>query len=253
MYITEAIERAKQLHPNEYSVKECIDWCDELSSDIMRNYNEQYGKITAGAAHEVLLPENVLIEDVARVIMDGKELDKTNLLGFGVQWEYSVHGRTLKKTDDGVSDFEIIYRQPHIPTRYIDTDCEITAGDGYFKCDDIGIYAGDTLKIKSGESEYTVYITDIVTGDSGTKYMYSGDTLTSGNVNIRREIQDMTLLPAPYDAAYIDFLNMKVSLYQGDESGYQAFTAQFSAKMSDYSAYINRNKPREKKKIINWW
>ena len=253
MYITDVIQKAKELHPNEYTVKECIDWCDELSSDIMRNYAETYNKINVGAVHEVSLPENVNIDDVERIVMDGLELDKTNLLGFGVKWEYGPNGRVLKKTDGGISDFEIIYKLPHTPIRYIDSDCEITVSDGYFMCDDIGIFAGDTLKIKSGQNVFTVHITDILTDNDGTKYYYSGDTLTGGKVNIKREIQDVTLLPPPYDSAYIDFVCLKVSLYQGDESGYQAFASQFASKMNNYSAYITRSKPRERKRIKNWW
>lgn len=253
MYITNVIEIAKKLHPSEYSALEYIRWCDELSAKIMRNYNESYSEKTETGSC-VLLPPGIDIDDISKIIMDGKELVKTDLRDFGIDYRYSARGRELKKNDGTVSEFRIIYRTPHDPIRYIDTDAAFTFGDGYFMCGDIDVYSGDTLTITSGEDTYTVYVIDIIAEEDGAHYLYDGDTVPEGTrtVHVYREIQDMTLLPAPYDSAYIDFCNAKVSLYQNDSAAYNAFMSQYTSKMSDYERYITRNKARVKRKFMNW-
>lgn len=254
MYITNVIEIAKKLHPSEYSVEEYIRWCDELSAEIMRNYNESYSEKTETGSC-VLLPPGIDIDDISKIIMDGKELDKTDLRDFGIDYRYSARGRELKKNDGTVSEFRIIYRTPHDPIRYIDTDAVFTFGDRHFVCGDVDVYSGDTLIITDGDNEYRIYVVDIAVQDGEVAlYLYEGDEIPAGQrtVHVYREIQDMTLLPAPYDSAYIDFCNAKVSLYQGDSAAYNAFMSQYTAKMSDYEKYITRNKARVKRKFLNW-
>ena len=262
MYITDAVKQAKELHPNEYSVRECIRWCDELSSDIRRNFDERYATKTVTGAASVLLPSGVDITDISKIIMDGRELDKTDLRDFGITYEYCPKGRILKKNDGSVSDFEIIYRQPYVPIRYIDMSKVLTRqypneyftlhNGGGVRMTDSDIYVGDTLTITAGPNKYTVHITGI---EDSYKFYYTGSSLPNVaglGVNIYREIQDETLLPPPYDTAYIDFINAKVSLYQGDPEAYATFAAQYTEKLEDYRRYMNLNKPRVKKKIINW-
>ena len=254
MYITEVIERAKSLHPSEYSVLEYIRWCDEVSAEIMRNYNESYSEKTETGS-SVLLPPGIEVADIAKIIMDGKELTKTDLRDFGIDYRYSARGREFKKNDGTVSEFRIIYRTPYEPIRYIDTDAVFTFGDGHFVCGDVDVYSGDTLNITDGDNEYRIYVVDIVVQDGEVAlYLYEGDEVPAGQrtVHVYREIQDMTLLPAPYDTAYMDFCNAKVCLYQGDSAGYNAFMSQYAAKIQDYERYITRNKPRVKRMFMNW-
>ena len=253
MYITEVIERAKSLHPSEYSALEYIRWCDEVSAEVMRNYNESYSEKTETGS-SVLLPPDIDITDVAKIIMDGKELTKTDLRDFGIDYSYSARGRELKKNDGTVSEFRIIYRTPYEPIRYVDTDAELTFGDGYFMCGDIDVYAGDTLTVTSGDEVHKVYVIDIIAEEDGAHYIYEGDAFPEGvqAVHVYREIQDTTMLPAPYDTAYIDFCNAKVCLYQSDSAGYNAFMSQYLTKIQDYERYITRNKPRVKRMFMNW-
>jgi len=255
MYITEVIERAKALHPSEYTVREYLHWCDELSAEIMRNYDECYSE-KVGTGSSILLPPGIDIADISKIIMDGKELAKTDLRDFGIDYRYSARGRELIKNDDTVSEFRIIYRTPYDEIRYIDEDVEMVFGDGYFSCPDIDIYEGDTLVITDGDTEHTVHVMEIeCTDEDNARYVYECDTDIAGGtrtVHVYREIQDETLLPAPYDTAYIDFCNAKVSLYQGDSGAYNAFMAQYLAKINDYARYITRNKPRAHSKFRNW-
>ena len=250
MYISDVIERAKALHPSEYTTKEYLQWCDELSADIRRNYDIQYGKIKANSS-SVLLPENVSIHDISKIIMDGRELKKTDLRDFGIEYEYLPDGKLLKKTDGSISDFEIIYATAYTPIRYIDEDMDVCFSGNSFTCPGAAFMVGDTLKITADDTVYTVHIIDI--GDGG--FVYEGDSVPEGEkrAHVYREITDKTLLPAPYDSAYMDFINAKIALYQGDADAYQSFMSQFSTKLSDYRSWLTRNMPRTETKFKNWF
>ena len=249
MYIADVIEKAKALYPSEYTVKEYVQWCDELSADIRRNYDIQYDKLKESSV-SVMLPEDVSINDISKIIMDGRELKKTDLRDFGLEYEYLSNGRVLKKTDGMVSDFEIIYAIPYTPIKYIDEDMDVAFAGNSFICHGASFVAGDTLKITHDGTVYTAHIME--TGDGN--FTYAGDSISDGEkkVHVYREITDKTLLPAPYDSAYIDFVNAKVSLYQGDRNAYTTFMGQFNSKINDYRQYLTRNMPRVECKWQNW-
>lgn len=248
MYISDAIAYAKRLVPSEYTSDEYLRWCDELSADIRRNYDIQYGKFT-DRGNLILLPEGVTENDIAKIVMDGKELKKTNLLDFGIRYEYTNAGRFLKKTDSSVSDFEIIYKIPYSAIRYVNEDCEASFTDGRFSAP-VHILPGDNLQITAGENKYMIIVTDM----DNEGYTYIGEAVPTGtyNVNILRQVTEETLLPPPYDSAYIDFLNAKVCLYQGDTNGYRTHAEQYNTKLRDYRTYLSRNMPRNVIKFTNW-
>ncbi len=246
MYITDVIQKAKQLHPTEYTDKEYLDWCDELSADIRNNYNIQYATIKCNAP-EVLLPEGVDINRISKIIMDGHELKKTDLRDFGIDYAYFVEGRGIRKTDGSASDYEIIYALPHLPTRYINKEADVEFGDQSFSCTEATFAVGDSVKV---DDTYNVLITDV--GEN--VFHYSGDIIPEGKrkAKLFLEITDKTLLPPPYDTAYMDFVNAKASLYQGDTAAYKTFMGQFNSKMLDYRSYLTRNMPRSEARFINW-
>ena len=249
MYISDVIERAKALHPTEYTVEEYIRWCDEVSADIRKNYDVIYDKFKVNSA-QVLLPEDVSINEVAKVIVDGKELKKTDLRDFGFIYEYGERGRVLKKADGIPSELEVIYAVPHVPIRYIDEDGAAVFSEGSFVCG-IPFVAGDTVRITDGDTDYTVHITN---SDENT-FFYRGEEIPEGERTVRfyREITEKTLLPAPYDTAYMDYVNAKASLYQGDQEAYRSFMEQYNEKMKDWRMYLTRNMPRIKSRLKNWY
>ena len=217
---------------------EYIRWCDELSADIRRNYDIKYDSISSSGA-SVMLPEGITINDVAKVIADGRELKKTDLRDF--------LNKGLSNTPQSIT---IIYARPHKPIRYINESRSALFEDGLFKTE-LDFCIGDTVKITDGEASYTVHITDI--NENG--FVYDGDSVPVGEreVEFYRELTDSTLIPAPYDSAYVDFVNARVSLYQGDESGYRTFMGQFNRKINDYRFYLTRNMPRTEAKTKNWF
>ena len=249
MYISDVIEQAKALHPTEYTVEEYIRWCDELSSDIRKNYEIVYDKITVNSS-EVLLPEGVSVNEIAKITADGREIKKTDLRDFGFLYEYGERGRTVKKADGTPSRLEIVYEVPHHPTRYINEEGLASFSDSSF-ISDKPFLTGDTVRITDGGEEYTVHITDT----EGNVCFYTGAEIPDGErkVQFYREITEKTLLPAPYDTAYMDFVNAKASMYQGDSASYRSFMEQFNKKIRDYRMYLTRHMPRTKSRFINWY
>ena len=249
MYITDVIKQAKALHPSEYTDMEYIKWCDELSADIRRSYDIKYKRISSSGAR-VMLPENVTVNDVSKIIADGKELKKTDMRNFGFSYDYSKDGVVIERSGESPGTFTVIYACPYIPLRYINLDGSAVFGEGEFMAEP-DFYIGDTVKITDGHTVYTVHITGFTEGG----FTYTGDAVPPGEkqVHFYREITDTTLLPAPYDSAYIDFVNAKVAMYQGDENGYKTFIGQYNRKISDYRHYLTRNMPRKEAKVKNWF
>lgn len=250
MYITEVITSAKSLYPSEYSLKEYLRWCDELSADIKRNYDITYNLLesTNGTA---ILPEGVTINDISRIVADGAELRKTDIRDAGYICEYGERGRVYKETGEAPKNLKIYYAVPYTPIRYVDEDVSLTFMPHGFSGGIIDLREGDFIKITIDNTEYK----GVVDGFDGESYKFTGDTLPQGTfmAHIYREIMEKTEMPAPYDTAYIDFVNAKAAFYEGDKNAYASFMSQFNSKFKEYSNYITRNKPRVKSKFYNWY
>lgn len=250
MYITEVIEKAKSLHPNEYTVEECIDWCNEFSAEISKLFELDRVCIKLNSEGEVLLPQGTDICDILRVYADGRLIRKADLQDFGYEISYSENGICFKRKSDVPHETEIICRKPYTPVRVIDSEKKVKASNSVLECDE-NLFVGDTVKISYDGSEHTIYITDVT--DNG--FVFDGNIGFDGEkkVRIKREITEKTLLSSPYDTAYIDFICAKCALYQGDCETYNAFTAQITEKLKGYRLYLTQNMPRTKSKFYNWW
>jgi hypothetical protein len=83
-----------------------------------------------------------------------------------------------------------------------------------------------------------------------------GTTVQEGYCPIEDSMEEDTVIPAPYDAMYIDFLLAKCCYYQRDYDAYNQHIVSFNSKLEDFAKwYIERNMPvRETKNMINnWW
>ncbi len=252
MYITEAIEKAKSLHPNEYSISECIDWCNEFSAELSKNFEFDCICLNFGGKDEILLPSGIDICDILRIYADGKLIRKTDLQDYGYIISYGENGRYFKKESDAAHDIEIICTKPYVPIRLIDKDATAEINGSQIKCNE-NIFVGDTLNITYNGETNTIFITGISKSENNV-FTFEGTAGFTGeeNVHIKREITEKTLLPSPYDTAYIDFICAKCALYQGDSETYNTFAAQVIQKLDGYRLYLSRNMPRPKAKIYNW-
>ena len=73
---------------------------------------------------------------------------------------------------------------------------------------------------------------------------------------IKDPMEGETLVPAPYDVMYIDFLLAKYCYYQRDYDAYNQHIISFNSKLEDFAKwFIERNMPirQSENKITNWW
>lgn len=250
MYITEAIEKAKRLHPFEYGVAECIDWCNELSGELAKNYECNLISITLTGENEILLPPDTGICDIVRIYVDGKVANKTDLTDFAYVVHHSEYGDYFRKKPSAPYNIEIILRAPHSPIRMLDCDTIAVVSGNTIKCGE-NLQIGDTIYITFGEENHKIII--VGANENGFKFEGEAGFVGEKNIHIEREITEKTLLPPPYDTAYIDFVCAKAALYQGDSETYDTFYAQYAQKLGNYRCYLSRNMPRPRAKITNWW
>lgn len=251
MYLTKAIQTAKTLKPDEYTIEEYIDWCNELSCDLFLNYDKKFGKLTTSGKSEIFLPEGVDIYMIEKIIADGREIRKTDLYDFSNRYMYSLRGKNVFKAPGSASNIEIIYQQPYIPVRCINETVTVKSTSETFETEDIGIYAGDVLIFEKDGNKYEVAVISVY----DNIYTYSGDELPMGTYeyNIKRKIQEKTVCPPPFDYMYVDFLIAKSALYSGDSNAYKNHMAAFSLKQSEYAKWITRRRGTRENKLINWY
>ena len=85
---------------------------------------------------------------------------------------------------------------------------------------------------------------------------YVGSEETEKYSPIKSPVEDETVVPAPYDAMYVDFVLAKCCFYQRDYNAYNQHISAFNAKLEDYAKwYIERNMPKRdsENKINGWW
>lgn len=73
---------------------------------------------------------------------------------------------------------------------------------------------------------------------------------------IKSPVEDETVVPAPYDSMYVDFVLAKCFYHQHDWGSYNQHMSAFNAKLEDFSKwYIARNMPKRdsENKINGWW
>ena len=67
---------------------------------------------------------------------------------------------------------------------------------------------------------------------------------------------DETVIPAPYNLMYIDFILAKCCYYQRDYDAYNQHITAFNSRLDDYARwFIERNMPvrESKNRVNNWW
>ena len=75
-------------------------------------------------------------------------------------------------------------------------------------------------------------------------------------VPISDVLSEVTLIKAPYDEMYVDFLLAKCCYYQRDYDGYNQHIVAFNSRLEDFSKwYIRRNMPKRESenRVKGWW
>lgn len=253
MKIIEVLERVDKLYPHKMSTKEMIDFCNELGANIAKNYVENFGVLFAKDGD--LLPEGVRREDIIKVIKDGKELARDDY-GLGAVY-YPDSKKIYFDSSCGSGIFKVIYREPYYPIRYLkfkDTLKKVNNGFEFSKEHDIRV--GDILV--SGDKVFNV--TEIIDGKTINGEGDFDGTETDGTetddmeTEVERMIDDLTVVDAPYDNLYIEYLLSKVQRFSGDYEAENRSLANYNQILEDFSRFLVENgKSFKATQFINYW
>lgn len=266
MYINEAIERADNYYPNEYDLTEKYLWCDEVSSMLAIEDRRVYQERRLPVARDgtILLPENVTIEYIDKIIYRDKVLEKQDARTFG---RNVINVNSVISNANEVNEGEyitVIYLVPYEPIRLVkyNGDMHIYTATDTIKIKSCEFITGDTLVIKTGDVTIAnVPLLDIEFDTEG-EYMYKlvcgggslseiEETETTGT--IMRYVTDKTVCDAPYDGMYIDYLLAKINMYQRDMTAYNQHITAFNSRLAAYKNWVNEHSAKDEGKIINWW
>lgn len=266
MYINEVIERTDSYYPNEYDLTEKYLWCDEVSSMLMiedkRIYKER--RLPVSRDGTVLLPENVTIEYIDKIIYRDRELSKQDARTFGrngSKVNMVINNHTPANEGEYVT---VIYLVPYEPIRLVkyNGDMEIDKETDSIKIKNCEFITGDSLLLTAGETKTgNIPLLDIKYDTDG-EYMYKlicgegsladvDDTQTTGT--IMRMVTDKTVCDAPYDGMYIDYLLAKINMYQRDMTAYNQHITAFNSRLLAYKNWVTEHSAKDEGKIINWW
>lgn len=242
MLLTEVIRIADELCPNPYTEEEKWRWVDEVSALQCQEYCKRYETVTCGADGGFFyLPQDVSLEQVDGLWCGGVRLDKSD-------FHSDCSGGIVKlwnpKLPSG-TEIRISFLMEHTPTRRFVLQGQWDTAPHLLKMRTPYLAERDDLEITfrfdaegnpdwEGANRCFVLYLD----SEGTHLAQDSFTDASDvRMAIRRVITDTTVLPAPYDSAYVEYLLAKMAFYQRDYEGYQAHMAQFNAMMDAYERW----------------
>lgn len=242
MYLTDVIRIADELCPNPYTEEEKWHWVDEVSALLCQEYRKHYQMVTCVLNNGCLyLPQDTEIEQIDGMWCDGVRLDKSD-------FHSDCSGGAAKLWNPSLSSgkkIRISFLKSHIPVRRYVLEGNWDTAPHLLKLRTPDIAERDDLEItvqfdKDGNPDWEKAFRCFVVGlsEAGTHLVQDTFTAeTKKHMAIRRVITDTTVLPAPYDNAYVEYLLAKMAFYQRDHEGYQAHMAQFNAALEAYERW----------------
>lgn len=276
MYVTEAIEAADRLYPNEYGVFEKIKWVDELNAKIALEYRKRYkaADLFPDTDGEYLAPENVSWENIHSIRVGAKEIKKEDFSTYGIRFIYGIRNRlcvpvNIRRAKDVV---RIIYLEAAEKIRVINIkDEDITFDANGFYIDKEVFLFGDIVNVKTEingrEIDKNVNVFKSYLPEVGSTVFYvecdegafdflglgsegnEGEKVTA-NASLRRIITEKTLCPIPYDDMYIQWICAKICFWQKAYDTYNQHMTVFNQLLSDYWHYVIVHSPSDD---LNQW
>lgn len=245
MKIIDCLQRVRALYPHPFEKEEVISWCNDLGSLLRKNYCEQFSEVLI--TENEPLPEGVMREDIIRVILDGRVLERDDF-SENLILTYPESKRLYLNAAGGRKNAVVIYRLPYEPIRYIDALCDVVLKDDGIKLNkSLDIRPGDILI--SGDEVFNV------TGVNDEGVLLGNGSLKAGEAkHIERLIDDLTVTDSPYDSIYIEYLIANAARFMKDyETENRALTS-YNSKLLDYQDYLIRNGKNSKTtRIFNFW
>ncbi len=240
--MTEVIRIADDLCPNPYTEEEKWHWIDEVSALLCQEYCKRYCVVTCTVdSGSLYLPQDVTFEQVEGLWCGETRLDKSD-------FHSDCAGGITKLWNPKLSSgrqVQVAFLQEHIPVRRFVLEGKWDTTPHLLKLRTPEIAEQDDLEITlqfdtdgnpDWNSAFRCFVLRL--DEDGTHLMQ--DTLseeTGKHMAIRRIITDTTVLPSPYDNAYVEYLLAKMAFYQRDHEGYQAHMTQFNTIVDAYARW----------------
>ena len=172
MFINEVIRRVDSLYPNEYTIKEKYNWCDDLGAMLCQEYLRRYVKVKLekSVEGEYLLPEGVTFEMIEVIISGHNVIEKRDFRSYGIRFFHGINGKFIASEMSLPTDeIEIVFIKRYEPIRDTVIECNaefriIPDEDGYCTVKYTGarLEAGDTVNISVIDE--SLFFTDETTG-----------------------------------------------------------------------------------------
>lgn len=260
MYIKQVLNTCDTLYQNPYTESEKYAWCDELSELLALKYNSELLKTELILQNgKYILPENVSISLLEKIILGDEEVKKSEFARYGIN-SYDNFGRGEFNLPEGLSYSRVyaVYLKPHDKIRAFKLSGNISFGENCFFTDEGVFKQGDVLKITVGDEVFeNVLVLETQKSEGRIKNVISNPLIAEGEreAEIEREITDKTVCPPPYDNMYVDFVLGKICYYQNDFSGCNNHMLLFNSKLSDYEKWLKSHPITgySEVRLKNWW
>ena len=241
MKISEVISQVKKLYPNIFTDSELLNWCYAVTCTIRERYKGIYERATFKGGGDIALSPLVLFEDIERVLVNGKEIQKTDETSF----IYAIEELTDKDT------IEVIYRVR--PEPYGETELEgYTVSGNVLSFDGeapIYVYPSDRLRFTySDGTEKILYVSD-KSGNVITLSDSPGENVSS----ITTVMEDETEVPPPFAEMYIQYALAKIGFHQNNVDMYNKHMSVYNSLLNDYATWYKRTNPIKSTQFKNMW
>ncbi|MBQ2663115.1 MAG: hypothetical protein IJH36_03295 [Clostridia bacterium] len=269
MYINEVIREADALNPNEYTLNEKYAWIDELNATLMQEHLYKYASVELEPMEDgtYLLPEGITFEMVDRIIAQGRSIEKYDFRSFGITPLYTPRERFFVPVHcQAKGAITVIYLAQYEPIRTFENDNTRYIWDSFksalvIPIDEMVLQVGDTVEMSRLSQTEQCGITKIEVSPSGWEgycLAYLDKRLSGGAAGneywkCKRIVTDQTLVPAPYDRMYIDWILAKIAFYQNNYIVYNQQMNKFYNTLRQFDNWRISRAPADKdNKIRNW-
>ena len=258
MELMKAIGLADGFCPNHYTLEEKLLWCHEVSAGLRRKIKRLYETIETrpGRLDEVVLPDGIETEDIAAAYLNGHLIDKADLRDLA----------GLFQQDTGLWHKPLLLRLVCLtkaePVRNIEVTGEFDLSENRIGMEFPPFREGDTLECvllgsASAEPDWSTAVRGYVMETDLDGILLQDDAFTpqtGANLAIRRVIDDLTEVEAPYDTMYVEYLLAKMAHYQHDYEGYTAHMTQYNNLYEEYKRNYKLHSPLTRlPQFRNFW
>ena len=254
MKITDAILSADRFIPNRFTLREKLNWCNELSAMLSQEICKSYDYIECNVEDGLIpsLPDGLNFEMIESVVVNGVAYTKSDLRSFD--------NSLIMPHGDGTR-VRVVYLKKYMPIRSVELEGEYSVSGDFIGISNPPLKEGDLIKIitkfnedGSPDTESAVYTYVFEVTADGIRISDCLEESGSVNMLISRVLTDETLAPMPYDKMYTEYLLSKYALHSGDYDGYRSFSEQFNITLRAYADWHkSRNPLCRTSRFNNYW